>query len=82
MAVAFSNDSLEIENAMQLFYHTLSEKERRRYVAVEAVKLGYGGQSYIASIVGCNRDTVASGIAESPGLARAYCLTAWTRWLG
>jgi hypothetical protein len=64
MAVAFSNYSLEIENAMQLFYHTLSEKERRRYVAVEAVKLGYGGQSYIASVVGCNRDTVASGIAE------------------
>jgi hypothetical protein len=31
MAVAFSNYSLEIENAMQLFYHTLSEKERRRY---------------------------------------------------
>ena len=59
MAVAFSNDSLEIETAMQLFYHTLSEKERRRYVAVEAVKLGYGGQSYLASVVGCNRDTVA-----------------------
>ena len=29
----FSNDSLEIENARQLFYYTLSEKERRRYVA-------------------------------------------------
>jgi len=28
------------------------------------LKLGYGGQSYLASVVGCNRDTVASGIAE------------------
>ena len=65
MAVAFSGKySLEIENTMRLFYDTLSEKERRRYVAVEAVKIGYGGQSYIASVVGCSRDTVARGIAE------------------
>lgn len=62
MAVAYY--SREIENTMRLFYDMLSEKERRRYVAVEAVKIGYGGQSYIASVVGCNRDTVASGIAE------------------
>ena len=65
MAVTFpSKYSLEIENTMRLFYDTLSEKERRRYVAVEAVKIGYGGQSYIASVVGCSRDTVARGIAE------------------
>ena len=45
MAVTFpSRYSLEIENTMRLFYDTLSEKERRRYVAVEAVKIGYGGQ--------------------------------------
>ncbi len=65
MAVAFSSKySSEIENAMRLFYDTLSEKERRRYVAVEALKIGHGGQSYIASVVGCCRDTVARGIAE------------------
>ena len=56
--------SPEIENAMRLFYNTLSEKERRRYVAVEAMKIGYGGQSYVASVVRCHRDTVASGLAE------------------
>lgn len=60
----FAGYSTEIENAMRLFYETLSEKERRRYAAVEALKIGYGGQSYMASVVGCNRDTVASGIAE------------------
>ena len=65
MADSFSNQySPAIENAIRLFYDTLSEKERRRYVAVEAVKFGYGGQSYIASVVGCCRDTVASGLAE------------------
>ena len=42
MVVAFSNKySPEIENAMRLFYETLSEKERRRYVAVEALKIGH-----------------------------------------
>ena len=65
MAVSFGNKySREIENAMRLFYNTLSEKERRRYVAVEALKFGHGGQSYIASVVGCCRDTVASGLGE------------------
>jgi hypothetical protein len=65
MAVDSPNQySLEIENTIGLFYRTLSEIERRRYVAVEAVKIGYGGQSYIAAVAGCSRDTVARGIAE------------------
>jgi hypothetical protein len=45
MAVDAPNQySPEIESTIRLFYSTLSEKERRRYVAVEAVKIGYGGQ--------------------------------------
>jgi hypothetical protein len=32
-----------IEAQMQRYYQSLSEKDRRRYAAVEAVKLGYGG---------------------------------------
>jgi hypothetical protein len=45
MAVDAPNKySPEIESTIRLFYSTLSEKERRRYVAVEAVKIGYGGQ--------------------------------------
>jgi hypothetical protein len=35
----------EIEAKMIRYYHTLSEKERRRYAAIEAEKLGYGGIS-------------------------------------
>jgi hypothetical protein len=32
----------EIEAQMRNFYNSLSEQHRRRYVAVEALKLGYG----------------------------------------
>lgn len=54
----------EIERAMKKYYATLSEKDQRRYAAVEALKLGFGGQRYIARIVGCSEKTVHSGIAE------------------
>jgi hypothetical protein len=40
--------SSEIEAAMRGFYQSLSEKDRRRYAAIEAKKLGYGGISYMA----------------------------------
>ena len=36
-----------IEAQMRAFYQALSEKDRRRYAAIEARKLGYGGVSYI-----------------------------------
>jgi hypothetical protein len=35
--------SPEIEGKMQRFFGWLSEKDRRRYAAVEAAKLGHGG---------------------------------------
>jgi len=36
---------------MQQFYTTLSEKDRWRYAAIEARKLGNGGVSYIARVL-------------------------------
>lgn len=54
----------EIECEMKKFYQTLSEKDKRHYAAVEAIKLGHGGQVYIAKVLGCNRNTVAEGIKE------------------
>jgi len=39
----------EIEEKIEEFYKSLSEKERRRYAGLEAIKLGYGGVSYIFS---------------------------------
>ena len=38
--------SADIEQQMQAFYESLSEKDRRRYAAVEADKLGHGGVRY------------------------------------
>lgn len=54
----------EMEAEMRAFYQSLSEKDRRRYAAIEARKLGYGGQHYIARLFGCERHTVATGSAE------------------
>ena len=53
--------SKEIEQQMRNFYKSLSEKDRRRYAAIEATKLGYGGVSYICRILGCDNHTVARG---------------------
>jgi Rhodopirellula transposase DDE domain len=54
----------EIEAQMQRYYQSLSEKDRRRYAAIEAVKLGYGGQAYIRRLFGCHHETLALGLAE------------------
>lgn len=54
----------EVEAEMKKFYQTLSEKDKRRYAAIEALKLGHGGIVYIARLVGCDRDTVREGIKD------------------
>ena len=46
------------------FYQSLSEKDRRRYAAVEAGKLGHGGVAYIARLFGCDPHTVRRGLAD------------------
>jgi len=56
--------SPEIEEQMQRYYQSLSEKDRRRYAAIEAVKIGYGGISYIHRVLGCGRPAIRLGIAE------------------
>ena len=33
--------------SMRCFYNSLNEKDRRRYVGVEALKFGHGGRVYI-----------------------------------
>lgn len=49
---------------MKTFYDSLSEKDRRRYAAIEAEKLGFGGVEYIASILGCDEKTIRRGHAD------------------
>lgn len=54
----------EYEEQMRGFYRSLSEKDRRRYAAIEARKLPYGGISYIAEVFNCDRKTIGRGLAE------------------
>jgi hypothetical protein len=54
----------EIEAEMKKFHQTLSEKDKRRYAAVEAMKLGHGGIGYIAQVLGCDRNTVREGMKD------------------
>src|SRR5689334_7654044 len=56
--------SREVEEAMKSFYEMLSEKDRRRYAAIEALKLGHGGQKYICEVLGCDAGTVKRGSEE------------------
>jgi hypothetical protein len=56
------------EQMMKRFYETLSEKDRRRYAGLEALKLGHGGVTYISQLLGCDRNTVAQGVEEVTGL--------------
>ncbi len=54
----------KIEKQMKKYYKSLSEKDRRRYAAIEAIKLDYGGKGYICKLFGCDYKTVAKGIEE------------------
>ena len=56
--------SPEIEEQMQELYNRLSEKNRRLYAAVEALKLPYGGITYIANLFNCSHNTIQVGIRE------------------
>ena len=53
--------SPEIEHSMRLFHDSLSEKDRRRYAAIEAAKLGHGGTEYLATLLGCDPKTIRRG---------------------
>lgn len=53
--------SPEIELSMRRFHDSLSEKDRRRYAAIEAAKLGHGGTEYIATLLGCDPKTIRQG---------------------
>lgn len=56
--------SPEIEMQMRSFYNSLSEKDRRRYAAIEATKLGYGGAAYIRRLFRCDDRTITRGQHE------------------
>ena len=51
----------ETEETMRCFYDSLDEKDRRRYAAIEATKLGHGGIEYVCSVFGCDANTIRQG---------------------
>ena len=56
--------STELERQMSRLYDSLSERDRRRYAAVEVAKLGHGGIEYISRVLGRDRKTIQHGISE------------------
>lgn len=58
----------QIEQDMRKFYDTLSEKDKRRYAAMEALRLGHGGIEYMSKVLGISRKTISQGIKEFKAL--------------
>ena len=54
----------EIEKFIKQTYLTMSEKGRRAYAAIEALKLPRGGKAYIVGLLGCSRNTLLRGIGN------------------
>jgi hypothetical protein len=46
------------------YYNSVSEKDKRRYAAVESIHYGYGGQQYIAELLGCDPRVIKKGLEE------------------
>jgi len=62
-----SNPELAIDEAkttLLLFFSMLNEKQRRLYAGLESLKLGHGGDAYIARLFGIDPHTVARGRQE------------------
>lgn len=54
----------EVEEKMRSFYNNLSEKDKRHYAAIEALKLGHGGNKYISNMLSCSRQTLNRGLKD------------------
>lgn len=52
------------EDFMRVYYRSLPEDHRRRYAALEALKIGFGGVAYVARVLGMSRRTIYTGIRE------------------
>lgn len=52
---------VDVQLDMVTFFNSLREKDRRRYAAVEATKLGSEGVPYIAALLGIDPKTIRQG---------------------
>jgi hypothetical protein len=58
----------ELEVQMRRLFDSLNEKDRRRYAAVEAAKLGHGGVAYVARLFDCHPETIRQGSEDVQAL--------------
>lgn len=54
----------EVIERMRGFYQSLSEKDRRRYAALEALRIGRGGIRLVSEVLGCSPHTIERGTPE------------------
>jgi hypothetical protein len=54
----------DVERDMKSLYESLNERDRRRYAAIEASKLAFGGRTYIVRLFGCDYKTIHRGLEE------------------
>ncbi len=64
MATTSIDRNLQTEKRLRDFAATLSEKDRRRFAAIEATQRGHGGITYIAGVLGISTRTIERGIEE------------------
>jgi len=64
MAMQLVEDGSVAEKRLRDFAQTLSEKDFRRFAALEAAQRGYGAIVYIASVLGCSTKTIERGMKE------------------
>ncbi len=54
----------DLEDQIILFYNSLPEIAKRRYVALECLKGGSGSKTYYHNLLGCAYATIVKGIQE------------------
>ena len=54
----------QAEEQTRAFFKTLSERDQRRFAALEARRLGHGAVEYVAEILGCSTRTIGRGLGE------------------
>ena len=59
--------TLEVEGKMKRLFGSLKENDRRRYAAIEALKLGHGGTEYFARRTSGVRPGFKGAVGVRPG---------------
>ena len=60
----FTKYDSETESKMQTYFQGLTQKDKRHYSAVEAMKLGWGGKTYISKLLGISQFCIRRGEQE------------------